>query len=146
MRGIVLSLTPGDKIRRTELHAEYGGRRQGGISPSKVSDNVFLITAPSIGERHGYVYDGPREDGYYHYTGEGQYGDQLMVQGNERSVIMPPNVATYNSSAQSGQVDLHRPVRLCRRLYGRRPRDKQWPLAQRHRLSPSATPRHFTGP
>ncbi len=78
----MLSLIPGDKIRRTEMHAEYGGRRQGGISPSKVSDNVFLITAPSIGERHGYVYDGPREDGYYHYTGEGQYGDQLMVQGN----------------------------------------------------------------
>jgi hypothetical protein len=78
----MLNLTPGEKIRRTELHAEYGGRRQGGISPSKVSDNVFLITDPSIGERHGYVYDGPREDDYFHYTGEGQYGDQLMVQGN----------------------------------------------------------------
>jgi hypothetical protein len=78
----LITLTPGDTIRRTDLHAQYGGRRQGGISPSKVSDNVFLITAPAIGERHGYLYDGPREDGYYHYTGEGQYGDQLMAQGN----------------------------------------------------------------
>ncbi len=78
----MIALTPGDTIRRTELHAGYGGRRQGGISPSKVSANVFLITAPDIGERHGYLYDGPREDGYYHYTGEGQYGDQLMAQGN----------------------------------------------------------------
>jgi hypothetical protein len=78
----VLALTPGDTIRRTDLHAAYGGRRQGGISPSKVSDNVFLITAPDVGERHGYLYDGPRSDGYYHYTGEGQYGDQLMAQGN----------------------------------------------------------------
>ncbi|HEV3071962.1 MAG TPA: hypothetical protein VGY76_11120 [Solirubrobacteraceae bacterium] len=78
----MITLTPGDTIRRVDLHAQYGGRRQGGISPSKVSDNVFLITAPAIGERHGYLYDGPREDGYYHYTGEGQYGDQLMAQGN----------------------------------------------------------------
>jgi hypothetical protein len=78
----VISLAPGDSIRRTELHAQYGGRRQGGISPSKISNNVFLITNPERGERHGYVYDGPRDDGYYHYTGEGQYGDQLMAQGN----------------------------------------------------------------
>jgi hypothetical protein len=78
----VISLTPGDTIRRTELHAQYGGRRQGGISPSKVSNNVFLITDPDRGERHGYLYDGPRADGFFHYTGEGQYGDQLMAQGN----------------------------------------------------------------
>lgn len=76
-----IDLTPGDVIRRTLLHEEYGGRRQGGISPSKQSDNVFLITAPG-GEQHGYIYDGPRPDGYFHYTGEGQNGDQLMAQGN----------------------------------------------------------------
>jgi hypothetical protein len=78
----VLDLTPGDRIRRTELHAQYGGRRQGGISPSKLSSNVFLITDPERGEQHGYLYDGPREDGYFHYTGEGQFGDQVMAQGN----------------------------------------------------------------
>ena len=78
----MVALNPADKIRRTELHAHYGGRRQGGISPSKVSNNVFLITDPARGERHGYLYDGPRDDGYFHYTGEGQYGDQVMTQGN----------------------------------------------------------------
>lgn len=55
---------------------------QGGISPSAKSPNVFIITAPA-GEKHGYIYDGYNEDdGYYHYTGEGQHGDQQMVQGN----------------------------------------------------------------
>lgn len=77
-----IDLTPGHTIRRTALHEEYGGRRQGGISPSKVSANVFVITAPDKGELHGYLYDGPRDDGYWHYTGEGQFGDQRMVQGN----------------------------------------------------------------
>src|SRR4051794_23424508 len=33
------------------------------------------------GEPHGY-FDGWREDGCFHYTGEGQYGDQQMKSGN----------------------------------------------------------------
>jgi hypothetical protein len=79
---MMISLTPGETLRRVELHERYGGRRQGGISPSKVSPNVFLFSDPSKGIQHGYLYDGWREDGLYHYTGEGQLGDQLMVQGN----------------------------------------------------------------
>lgn len=77
-----IDLTPGQGIRRVDLHARYGGRRQGGISPSKQSNNVFVITAPGRGEQHGYLYDGQNDDGFYHYTGEGQFGDQRMVQGN----------------------------------------------------------------
>jgi hypothetical protein len=76
-----VNLTPGDRIKRTDLHERYGGRRQGGISPSRVSRNVFLVTAPE-GRAYGYVYDGYGEDGFFHYTGEGQLGDQQMTQGN----------------------------------------------------------------
>jgi hypothetical protein len=77
-----IDLKPGDTIRRTELHERYGGRRQGGISPSRTSANVFVITAPDRGPEFGYIYDGDRDDGYFHYTGEGQYGDEQMAQGN----------------------------------------------------------------
>ena len=73
---------PGQKIKRTELHERYGGRRQGGISPSKQSPHVFLFTDQIQGIQHGYIYDGQRDDGLYHYTGEGQRGDQRMAQGN----------------------------------------------------------------
>src|SRR5439155_22636997 len=76
-----VNLTPGDRIRRAELHQRYGGRRQGGISPSRVSRNVFLITAPA-GHAYGYIYGGHGDDGFFHYTGEGQLGDQQMTQGN----------------------------------------------------------------
>src|SRR5437870_3655657 len=76
-----IELQPGERIRRTELHEQYGGRRQGGISPSRVTNNVFLITA-SHGADYGYIYDGEADDGFYHYTGEGQLGDQQMAQGN----------------------------------------------------------------
>jgi hypothetical protein len=79
---MALDISQGETLRRTELHERYGGRRQGGISPSKVSDNVFIFTDPTKGLLHGYLYDGWREDGLYHYTGEGQIGDQQMVQGN----------------------------------------------------------------
>lgn len=77
-----LHLEPGKRIKRTALHRRYGGRRQGGISPSAKSPNVFLFTDPERGHRHGYIFDGACEDGLYDYTGEGQRGDQLMVQGN----------------------------------------------------------------
>src|SRR4029079_3149054 len=79
---MAIELAPGESIRRTELHAKYGGRRQGGISPSRVGPYVFLITAVG-GQAYGYIYDGRSdEDGFFHYTGEGQLGDQRMTQGN----------------------------------------------------------------
>lgn len=77
-----VDISPGEQIKRTALHDRYGGRRQGGISPSKQSSNVFLFADQARGVLHGYIYDGLREDGFYHYTGEGQLGDQRMVQGN----------------------------------------------------------------
>jgi hypothetical protein len=82
MMGEEFNLSPGDEIRRTDLHQRFGGRRQGGISPSKQTPNVFLFTDQARGALHGYIYDGQSDDGFYHYTGEGQYGDQRMVQGN----------------------------------------------------------------
>lgn len=74
-------LSPGETIERKELHEIYGGRTQGGIGPSKKSPNVLIFSDPVAGEPHGY-FDGWREDGCFHYTGEGQYGDQRMKSGN----------------------------------------------------------------
>lgn len=77
-----IDLEPGNTTSRVSLHERLGGRRQGGISPSSKSPNVFLFTDQARGVLHGYIYDGQRKDGLFHYTGEGQFGDQRMVQGN----------------------------------------------------------------
>jgi hypothetical protein len=74
-------IEPGERIERTALQARYGGRTQGGIGPSRKSSNVLLFSDPVAGEPHGY-FDGWRDDGYFHYTGEGQRGDQQMKSGN----------------------------------------------------------------
>jgi hypothetical protein len=74
-------LVPGDRIERKRLHERLGGRTQGGIGPSSRTPNVFIFTDPIAGQKHGY-FDGPMSDGAFHYTGEGQYGDQRMVSGN----------------------------------------------------------------
>jgi hypothetical protein len=74
-------LSPGAPITRKELHERWGGRRQGGISPSSSSPNIFLFWSPAIGEQHGY-YDEFREDGRFYYTGAGQYGDQQLRDAN----------------------------------------------------------------
>jgi EVE domain len=75
------TLRPGDRIRRTELHARYGGSGQSGISPSRTTPNVLVFTEPRSGERHGYL-DRWAPDDSFHYTGEGQRGDQTMTRGN----------------------------------------------------------------
>lgn len=77
----VWALKPGDEVERKELQQRYGGRTQGGIGPSKSSPNVLLFSDPIAGEPHGY-FDGWRADGCFHYTGEGQRGDQQMKSGN----------------------------------------------------------------
>ncbi|MFC9748873.1 restriction endonuclease [Streptomyces niveus] len=74
-------LKPGDRIERKELHSTFGGRTQGGIGPSAKTPNVFVFTDPVAGEKHGY-YDDWMPDGRFHYSGEGQHGDQRMLSGN----------------------------------------------------------------
>ncbi|WP_432105745.1 restriction endonuclease [Streptomyces sp. bgisy091] len=74
-------LKPGDQIERKALHSTFGGRTQGGIGPSAKTPNVFVFTDPVAGEKHGY-YDDWMPDGRFHYSGEGQYGDQRMISGN----------------------------------------------------------------
>ena len=74
-------LKPGERIRRKDLHQEFGGRSQGGIGPSSRTPNVFIFYEPESGETHGY-YDEWQDDGSLHYTGEGQRGDQQMKSGN----------------------------------------------------------------
>jgi hypothetical protein len=75
------TLRPGDRIRRTELHARYGGSGQSGISPSRTTPNILVFTDPRSGERHGY-FDQWAPDDSFRYTGEGQRGDQTMTRGN----------------------------------------------------------------
>lgn len=47
-------LSPGDIIRRPELHRIYGASGQSGISPSRTSLNFIIFTDRSAGDQHGY--------------------------------------------------------------------------------------------
>lgn len=75
-------LEPGTELRRTELHARYGGNRQSGIAPIANSQNILIFTGDGGGQ-YGYTYDGWHADRTYHYTGEGQTGPQTFVRGNK---------------------------------------------------------------
>ncbi len=67
--------------RNTEIHGQYGGQGQGGISTPKNYPFIFIFTSDA-GEQHGYR-DEYREDGIFWYTGEGQVGDMKMASGNK---------------------------------------------------------------
>ncbi|MFE9372008.1 restriction endonuclease [Streptomyces sp. NPDC006711] len=71
----------GTKVKRGEIHDEYGGNRQKGISHPAGHPYIFLFSNAGRGRQNGY-YDGWGEDGCYHYCGEGRYGDQEMTGGN----------------------------------------------------------------
>lgn len=76
------NVEPGATIRRSTLHDIYGGGRQGGMEPCAKSTNVLLFTSPATALEFGYDFDGWHSDGTFHYTGEGQIGDQVMTYGN----------------------------------------------------------------
>lgn len=73
-------LSPGDQIRRVDLHDRYGGGRQGGIAPSRKTPNVLIFSDAASGHQHGY-FDRWEGDTFV-YCGEGQAGDQEMTHGN----------------------------------------------------------------
>lgn len=72
--------SPGRVYRRRDLHAKFGGQRQGGISTPAKAPFILLITGDS-GKQHGYS-DEWTDDGVFLYTGEGQRGDMRFVAGN----------------------------------------------------------------
>jgi 5-methylcytosine-specific restriction protein A len=74
-----MDLVEGQIYRRTDLHAAFGGQRQGGISTPS-GRNVILLFTGASGAQHGY------EDGWsgpvFCYFGEGQTGDMSWIRGN----------------------------------------------------------------
>ena len=69
--------------RRDDIHLNYGGSWQNGISSSAVCPAIFLFTGDS-GEQYGYK-DGFDDAGVFSYSGEGQLSDMVFKAGN-RSV------------------------------------------------------------
>jgi hypothetical protein len=57
-----------------------GGNRQGGISPSRKSPNIFLFSDPRVASLHGY--EDNLDSDPIKYFGEGQSGDMEISHGN----------------------------------------------------------------
>ena len=66
--------------RRTQIHDQFGGNRQGGISPSVANPYIFIFSGQS-GHQHGYK-DHWENGNIFSYTGEGQLGDMAFIRGN----------------------------------------------------------------
>jgi 5-methylcytosine-specific restriction protein A len=71
----------GHRYRRRDLHGQYGGQQQGGISTPRDHPLIVLVTGES-GTAYGYN-DGWEDDGTFLYFGEGQVGDMQFVRGNK---------------------------------------------------------------
>lgn len=71
---------PNQLYKRSLIHDEYGGNRQGGISPSAKAPFIFIFSGKS-GAQYGYR-DGWDNPNIFSYTGEGQAGDMQFIRGN----------------------------------------------------------------
>jgi 5-methylcytosine-specific restriction protein A len=71
---------PNQLYKRSLIHEEYGGNRQGGISPSAKVPYIFIFSGKS-GAQYGYR-DGWDNQNIFSYTGEGQAGDMQFIRGN----------------------------------------------------------------
>jgi hypothetical protein len=76
------TIEPGERLRRQEVHAAYGGAPRGGIEPSGKTPNVLIFSEPEKAGEHSYGFDGWAAPDLLHYTGEGRTGDQRFVDGN----------------------------------------------------------------
>jgi hypothetical protein len=93
----------GEKLPRSEVSKRYGGNAQSGIAASRTSPNI-LVFSTFKGHRFGYV-DEWSTDGFYHYTGEGQRGDQLLTaQGNQALLNQPESGRTIRLFKQVGTM------------------------------------------
>ncbi len=86
------NIAVGETLLRSELHDRWGGGRYGGMEPAVRANSIFLFSKPSVGEVYGYKYDGWHRDGTYHYTGDGQVGDQSPEAGGNRDLLKAPSL------------------------------------------------------
>ena len=70
----------GQLYKRTDLHKQYGGQQQGGISTPAKWPLILLFTGHS-GSHFGYQDNW--QNGVFLYTGEGQSGDMQFRAGNK---------------------------------------------------------------
>jgi len=98
-----MNFTKSKLYKRSVLHDEFGGNRQGGISNSKNHPVIFIFTGNS-GELYGYE-DGWDIEGFFRYTGEGQIGDMKFTKGNKSLLEHKQNkkrVFLFEKTPQSG--------------------------------------------
>ncbi|SHG68945.1 HNH endonuclease [Halobaculum gomorrense] len=76
------NFTVGNQYLRKELHDQFRGQRQYGISTPSSESFIFVFTDPDS-EEHGYS-DRFLDNGLFVYSGEGRVGDMTLDGGNGR--------------------------------------------------------------
>lgn len=91
---------PGRTYRRSELHDQFGGNRQKGISSPARADFAMLFTGR--GKEFGYP-DQSIDTDTFEYSGEGLVGDMTFTPGNKAIIDRSPNLHLFETLG-GGQV------------------------------------------
>ena len=85
---------PGRTYRRSELHDQFGGNRQKGISSPARADFAMLFTGR--GHEFGYP-DEEIDTDTFDYSGEGLIGDMSFTAGNQAIIDRSPNLHLFET-------------------------------------------------
>lgn len=77
-----INFVSGEQYKRSEIHDQFGGNRQRGISASAKESVIFIFSGASGGQ-YGYSDSWNEDRTFFMYTGEGQIGDQAFSMGNK---------------------------------------------------------------
>ena len=74
---------PGDKFQRSEMHEIVGGSFRHGMTSCSQGEEFLLFHDSKKSRKFGYdVWEGPRPDGSFKYSGQGTVGDQELTKAN----------------------------------------------------------------
>tara|TARA_B100000965_G_C19573246_1_gene750079 strand:+ start:609 stop:1478 length:870 start_codon:yes stop_codon:yes gene_type:complete len=89
--------------RRRDIHSQFGGQEQGGISTPREHPLIFIWTEPNTDRQDVYV--DKWEDDYFYFSGQGRRGDMLMS-GNNKSIYEHEsngkNIHLFEKTSESG--------------------------------------------
>jgi hypothetical protein len=78
----------GEKMKRKRLHGLVGGAHQWGITSCMNGRAILVFSNPGKSKDFGYDrWEGAREDGLFHYTGQGPVGDQDVSSRANKSLL-----------------------------------------------------------
>lgn len=97
----------GETLKRRRLHALVGGAHQWGITSCLNGRAMLLFRNPKKSKKFGYdKWEGQKDNGQFHYTGQGVKGNQDVSSRANKSLLMSKDLGKPVHIFESSGTDV----------------------------------------